>query len=143
MKQSADRSEELEQYGRRNCLRIHGVEVADNETSDDVVKKVESIAAEVGVTLQRDDIFRAHRIGKVVDKKGKRQNKSLLNSVRGMRAVDYTKAVLLSRNRFTLRNHSRLSRSILQRSDYLFFTRRGRLSRRNTEKKAKYLHMLT
>ena len=72
VKQSADRSEELEQYGRRNCLRIHGVEVADNETSDDVVKKVESIAAEVGVTLQRDDIFRAHCIGKVVEKKGKK-----------------------------------------------------------------------
>ena len=34
-------------------------------------------------------------------RKGKRQNKSLLNSVRGMRAVDYTKAVLESRNRFS------------------------------------------
>ena len=71
----SERCEELEQYGRRDCLRIHGVEVAEDgteETADDVFQKVGVIAAEVGVTLNKHDVYRAHRIGKVVEKNGKR-----------------------------------------------------------------------
>lgn len=56
--------EELEQYGRRSCLRIHGVKTAANESDDDVVKVVEQVAKQIGVDVNRDDIFRCHRIGK-------------------------------------------------------------------------------
>ena len=35
-------NEELEQYGRRLCVRIDGVPTVDNETSDEVRGKVKS-----------------------------------------------------------------------------------------------------
>ena len=35
-----DDSEELEQYGRRLCLRIEGVPSAEKETSEEVLEKV-------------------------------------------------------------------------------------------------------
>ena len=57
--------EALEQYGRRSSLRIHGVETVDDETDDDVVKTVEKVAQQIGVAINRDDIFRCHRVGKV------------------------------------------------------------------------------
>ena len=36
-------NEELEQYGRRLCVRIDGVPTVDNETSDEVLDKVKSL----------------------------------------------------------------------------------------------------
>ena len=33
-------NEELEQYGRRLCIRAEGVPTTDNETSEEVLKKV-------------------------------------------------------------------------------------------------------
>ena len=43
-----DDGEELEQYGRRLCLRIDGVPSTDKETSDEVLEKVKSLASESG-----------------------------------------------------------------------------------------------
>ena len=37
---------EWEQYGRRLCIRINGVPVAENETSNDVLQNVKSIIEE-------------------------------------------------------------------------------------------------
>ena len=33
-------NEELEQYGRRLCIRVEGAPITDNETSEEVLKKV-------------------------------------------------------------------------------------------------------
>ena len=55
------RVDDNEQYGRRLCLRLGGIPSVDNETSDDVLKKVRDIIAESKVPDEVID--RAHRIG--------------------------------------------------------------------------------
>ena len=55
---------ELEQYGRQLCIRIDGVPVADNETSNDVLKNVKSIIEESSSEIPDVAIDRAHQIGK-------------------------------------------------------------------------------
>ena len=59
-----DEGEEVEQYGRRLCLRIDGVPSTDKETSDEVLEKVKSLASESGCDIPDVVIDRAHRIGK-------------------------------------------------------------------------------
>ena len=45
------KNEELEQYGRRLCLRIEGVPPVENETSDDVLDEVKSLITESGCKI--------------------------------------------------------------------------------------------
>ena len=40
-------NEEFEQYGRRLCIRVEGVPTTDNETSGEVLKKVQSLINEI------------------------------------------------------------------------------------------------
>ena len=56
--------DELEQYGRQLCIRIDGVPVAENETSNDVLQNVKSIIEESSSEIPDVAIDRAHRIGK-------------------------------------------------------------------------------
>ena len=56
--------EELEQYGRKLCLRIESVPVAENETSADVFKNVLDMCKKGNINISEDDIDRAHRIVK-------------------------------------------------------------------------------
>ena len=58
------KNEELEQYGRRCCLRIDGVPSVENETSDDILGKVKSLITESGCEIPVVVIDRAHRIDK-------------------------------------------------------------------------------
>ena len=39
-------NEDLEQYGRRLCVRVEGVPITDDETSEKVLKKVQSLINE-------------------------------------------------------------------------------------------------
>ena len=55
--------EELEQYGRRLCLRIDGVPAKANESSDDVLDSVKSLFKEAKVDIPESVIDHAHRIG--------------------------------------------------------------------------------
>ena len=55
--------EELEQYGRRLCLRIDGVPTKANESSDDVLDSVKSLFKEAKEDIPESVIDRAHRIG--------------------------------------------------------------------------------
>ena len=55
--------EELEQYGRRPCLRIDGVPTKANESSDDVLNFVKSLFKKAKVDIPESIIDRAHRIG--------------------------------------------------------------------------------
>ena len=52
-------NEELEQYGRRLCVRIAGVPTVDNETSDEVVDKVMSLIKETScdITFRHRTMF--------------------------------------------------------------------------------------
>ena len=44
-------NEELEQYGRRLCIRVEDVPTTDNETSKEVLKKVQSLINEIANIL--------------------------------------------------------------------------------------------
>ena len=59
-----DSQDELEQYGRRLCIRIDGVPMAENETSNDVLQNVKSFIEESSSEIQDVAIDRVHRIGK-------------------------------------------------------------------------------
>ncbi|MEW8546921.1 MAG: hypothetical protein AB2693_25685 [Candidatus Thiodiazotropha sp.] len=50
-----------EQYSRRNCLRITGIQEADNEATDDIVI---NLARNIDVELSPQDIDRSHRLGR-------------------------------------------------------------------------------
>lgn len=52
-----------EQYGRRNCLRISGVEEHRDENTDNIVL---SIAQKLNLPITATDIDRSHRVGKSV-----------------------------------------------------------------------------
>ena len=54
---------DLEQYGRRFCLRIEDVPVANEETAEEVFKKTEDLLKEVCPNLSGDCINRADCIG--------------------------------------------------------------------------------
>ena len=57
-----DRSiDSLEQYGRRNCVLLHGVKEEKNESTDDVF--VDIVSKQLGVKIEKSDIDRSHRIG--------------------------------------------------------------------------------
>ena len=58
------KNEELEQYGRRCCLRIEGIPSAENESLDDVLGKVKSLITESGCEIPDVVIDRAPRIGR-------------------------------------------------------------------------------
>ena len=66
MKASQD---ELEPDGRRLCIKINGVPVAENETSNDVLQNVKSIIEESNREIPDVSIDRAHRISKTYTEK--------------------------------------------------------------------------
>lgn len=59
--QLAERTDELEQYQRRNCLRIFGEAERDGEDTDCIAI---SVAKKIGVQLELSDIDRSHRVGR-------------------------------------------------------------------------------
>ena len=56
--------DDLEQYGRRLCLRILDVDGDDSETSDDVFDKCTELFNKLELDIPEACIDRAHRIGK-------------------------------------------------------------------------------
>ena len=62
-----DQVEESEQYSRRMCLRLEGIQVLKNErdeTEEDVMMAVKVAIREAGISIPDDAIDRAHRVGK-------------------------------------------------------------------------------
>lgn len=55
------KTDDLEQYSRRSCLRISGIAERDDE---DVTQLVLNLANRVGADIDQDDIDRAHRVGR-------------------------------------------------------------------------------
>ena len=62
---SIKKVDELEQYGRRVCLHIEGVEHQANEKSEDVLEKVVNIIKESETEIPESALDRAHRIGPI------------------------------------------------------------------------------
>ena len=66
-----------EQYSRRNCLRIHGIECSDDERND-VLQCVKECNEEMNLPFQDENIDHVHRIGRAYTDKntGKKLNPS-------------------------------------------------------------------
>ena len=52
-----------EQYSRRSCLLIHGVEVKENEDEDGIMNVLEDCYSSMNLQFDVNDIDRTHRIG--------------------------------------------------------------------------------
>ena len=57
------KTDDLEQYGRRLCIRIDGVEVHEDETAKECTGKVLNLLQKSDAEISDKDIDRAHRIG--------------------------------------------------------------------------------
>ena len=68
-----------EQYSRRSYLRIHGVEVKENEDEDGIMNVLEDCYSSVNLQFDANDIDRAHRIGlPYTDKNSGKKVKSII-----------------------------------------------------------------
>ena len=65
--EKSNQVDDLEQYGRRLCLRIDNVEHKDRETADDVLNFVKEKIEESGTEIPDSVLDRAHRIGNVTE----------------------------------------------------------------------------
>lgn len=63
--QLSEKTDSLEQYQRRQCLRIFGIPEQDGEDTDNIAIDV---ASKIGVKLETCDIDRSHRVGKKSDR---------------------------------------------------------------------------
>lgn len=61
-------NDRLEQYTRRDNLRIFGIEEEEDEDEDILEAKVIEVAGDIGVKLKADDISVVHRLGRVGDR---------------------------------------------------------------------------
>ena len=74
-----------EQYSRRSCLRIHEVEV--NEDEDGIMNVLEDCYSSVNLQFDANDIDRAHRIGlPYTDKNSGKKVKSIIVKFRSWKA---------------------------------------------------------
>ena len=64
--------DDQEQYNRRLCLRIDGIDMEENETGEICLKKVKLVFKELKVSVPDTVIDRAHRIGQPKVVKGKK-----------------------------------------------------------------------
>ena len=56
-----NKANESEQYSRRNCLRLFGVEESKGENTDEVVMRI--VKDKLNIDLPKSDIDRSHRTG--------------------------------------------------------------------------------
>ena len=55
--------DDLEQYSRRNCLLLHGVDELNDECTDEII--IKTYAEELGICVKQEDLDRSHRLVKV------------------------------------------------------------------------------
>ena len=53
---------DLEQYGRRDCLEIRGIPAQEKETVEGLNEIVQRIGEEIGIQIQDHDISTSHRL---------------------------------------------------------------------------------
>ena len=80
-----------EQYSRRSCLQIHGLDFSSDE-DEGVLKKVEKCYSDMGIEFNQNEIDRAHYKGKTcMDKKKIKFDQLLLNLDHGNQEQPFTK----------------------------------------------------
>ena len=111
-------NEELEQYGRRLCIRVEDVPTTGNETWEEVLKKVESLINEAECDIPDVAIDRARRIGNgYMDRKSNTFCKSMI-----VRFTTFRHRAMFYRNRSKLKNNAKVKLD-LTRKRYMTFTR--------------------
>ena len=96
-----DQVDALEQYSRRNCVRIGPVPESADENTDEIVK---AVAKSVGVDLTDDAMDRSHRVGKksatatrdrpiLVRLTSYRHKEALMKARRALKQIDGAKIV--------------------------------------------------
>ena len=101
MKEMQQANKELEQYGRRLCVRIDGVPTVDNETSDEVLDKVKSLIKESSCDIPDVVIDRADRIEKGYnDKQSNVLSKSII-----VRFTTFRQRTMFYSSRANLKNN--------------------------------------
>ena len=96
-----DQVDALDQYSRRNCVRIGPVSESADENTDEIVK---AVAKSVGVDLTDDAIDRSHRVGKksatttrdrpiLVRLTSYRHKEALMKARRALKQIDGAKIV--------------------------------------------------
>lgn len=93
--ESRYKEDELEQYSRKENVRINGIEETDNETEGQLVEKVCQLAAAAGLTITENDISTAHRLG------GTRKQAKIRPTI--VRFVSRRRKAELMRSKSTLR----------------------------------------
>ena len=67
-----------EQYSRRSCLRVHGIECSDDERNY-VLQRVKECYEEMNLPFQNENVDRVHRIGRTYsDKNTGKKVKSII-----------------------------------------------------------------
>ena len=74
------KTDDVEQYGRRLCLRIDNILIREGENPKVIEQELQKEFAEMGVELPEDAIDRAHRIAQKYDVKGELQRENKLIS---------------------------------------------------------------
>ena len=111
-------SEELERYGRRLCIRVEGVPTTDNETLEEILKKVKSLKNEAECDIPDVAIDRAHRIGNGY----KIRNTNIFCKSIIVRFTTFPHPTMFYRNKSKLKNNPKVKLD-LTRKRYRTFTR--------------------
>ena len=111
-------NEDLEQYGRRLCVRVEGAPITDDETSEKILKKVQSLINEAEWHIPDVAIDRAHRIGNgYKDRKSNTFCKSII-----VRFSTFWHRTMFYRNRNKLKNNAKVKLD-LTRKKYMTLKR--------------------
>ena len=79
-------SDDNEQYSRRSCLRIHGIEFKEGDGGE-VMEEIEKYYNVMGIPCDENEIDRAHGIGKpFLDKERKKKVRSIIVKFKSWKA---------------------------------------------------------
>ena len=107
-----DKVDELEQYSRRTCLLIHGVEEKAKEDVEKTVMSILETKLEAGVTV--NEVTRTHRLGRKRDEQSKkprpiivkflsyRQRKKVFNNKKKLKGQGIVISENLTKKRYSL-----------------------------------------
>lgn len=103
--------DDLEQYGRRQCLRIDGIAYAAKEEASAVMSKVKDLIKESGADIPDVCLDRAHRIGKpYVNRKTKVKQQGII-----VKFSTFRHRTLFYRNRNVIKSGARIKIDLTNR----------------------------
>ena len=120
-----DSQDELERYDGRWFIRIDGVPMAENETSNDVLRNVKSIIEESSKEIPDVAINRAHRSGKAYTDKA-----SGVKSKNIVRFTTFRHRTMLYHSRKNLKHNVKVKLDLTKKR-YLIFTEATQLVTKN------------